>query len=219
MEEMYYAGMTCDKVTENTIAYQISTVRPEITTDCRLHSGARGRMYIPTKLNPKGMVAIVRPGAGNFVYKPSFVDNMCKALLPKDHHHDLDDLSEDLLRVLTSPDKSRRIVAISILDGRLCFKIWQANCKGYEDVLVLPTELKGAEGFDFGIRASRYSRDEVWIRCTTSESPQFRYIVEQHHQGKIVMMKDIHYNVLRGKDMDKCLTPHFSGHMETWTVR
>lgn len=215
--QMYFAGTTCDKVTEHAIAYQISTIRPEIDTRYSLQDEFYRKLYIPAKSNPKGMIAIARPSMGNLAYRASFIDNMCKALLPEDHCHDLEELSGDLLRVLTAPDKSMRLVAITIVDGRLCFKIWQVASMGLVDVKVLPTELRGTSSFDFGIRTGRFLRGEVQIKCVVEDGSQFQYIIETYRWGRSIAVKEINYRIRY--DREGRIVPHFSGYANTLVLQ
>lgn len=217
-KQMYFTGMGCDKLTENTIAFQISTIRPVIAPQYSYGSDMCERVQIPMSSNPKGLVAISQPYRESFTGRNSHIESMCAALPPKEHYHNVELLGEKLERLLTTSDVMRdlRLVAVIILDGRLYFKLWQPE--GFLDVKVLPIEIRGTDYFDFGLQRSLEARDGVRIACMLEDGTWHRFIVEQYHRGRhneIVAARSINYRQLQGSGDEM---PHFNGYMETLTV-
>lgn len=219
-KQMYFAGMSCDKVTEDTVAFQVATIPTEITPRYSHGGQMCERLKILMEKDPKGMVAIRHPYMENFSRQFDHIESMCEALLPSEHCYDVGDLSSKLLRVMTANSvlEDVRLVAVTIMDGRLCFKLWQRF--GLIDIKVLPTEIRGCDCFDFGLQMSPKSRDGVRIACMLLDGARYQYVVEWYRRGKrneIIATKTIEYKPLKPRGVYE--TRHFNGHMETFTVQ
>lgn len=217
-QQMYVAGMTCDKVTENTVAFQVSTIKPEIAPQYSANSEMWERLQIPMRVNPKGLFVMERPYVENFCHT-HHIESMCEALLPEDHYFSTKDLSDKLLRVMTTGHvlNDLRLVGVTILDGRLHFRLWEPA--GLQTIKVLPTELRGTDCFDFGLQESPHARDGVRIACMWLDGKSFQFIVEHYHRGRrneVLMAKNIIYRPIHSDTEE---IPHFKGYMETLTVQ
>lgn len=221
-KQMYFAGATCDKVSENTIAFQMSTVKLEIVPGGNHDTEMWERLRVPMKTNPKGLVGDDHPYKDDYSRRPSHIGQMCEALLPEDHYFEVSDLIGKMTAtVMGAPDGrgDLRLVAVSIVDGRLVFKIWQPS--GYTDIKVLPTELRGCTYFDFGLKMSLRARSGVRISCNLLDGTNHQFVVEKyHHRGKhskVTMAKIITYRPIQISKEDT--VPHFTGFMETLSVQ
>lgn len=215
-KQMHFAGMTCDKLTENAVALQISTVGPEIgPTNGGL--AIWERLRVPMKRAPKGLIPLTRPYVDDYPCRVGNVDSMCRSLHPSDNYYSITDLTEKLTRVMTAPRTigTPVLVAVTIIDGRLIFKIWEPA--GYLDIKMLPDKgILGTERFDFGLQMSPRAKDGVRIAYDLGNE-EHCYIVEFYRGNKIYETRDIRYRPLRGKKGDTM--PHFSGYMSTLTVQ
>lgn len=220
-KQMYFAGTGCDKVTENTVAFQISTIKPELgyapITGCEMWE----RLKIPMKTNPKGLMMLhySHSNEESECLYPINIEQMCAALAPQEHYFAVEDLKGDLWQVLavSAVLDQKRLVAVTIIDGRLCFKLWEPN--GFVEVKVLPTELKGIEGFRLSLAVEPSARSAVRI-IYRQVGEHYHYTVEQYRlkifgRPRVIWTKEIDYRMLRG-NRDK--VPHFTGYMETLTV-
>lgn len=214
-KQMYFTGTTCDKVTENTAAFQISTVRPEIMPTNGSHD-LWERLRIPMVRAPKRLIPLANPHMGDYPCRVGHIDAMCESLYSGDNYFSKNDLTEKLSKVMMAPmaDNVPILVAVTIIDGRIVFKIWEPA--GYLDVKVLPDkEFLGSCRFDFGLQTSRRAKGGVRIAYDFDEVER-RYIVELYRGNRIYETRDIHYKPLRVKGDT---TPHFSGYMNILTVR
>lgn len=214
-KQMYLTETICDKVADNTVAFQISTVRPEIMpTNGNYALG--DRLEIPMGKSPKGLVPLAHPYMGDYPCRVGHVDIMCESLCFGDNPFAKQDLTEKLSKVLMTPStiKTSKLVAVTIIDGRLVFKIWEPA--GYLDIKVLPDrEVLGNSRFDFGLQMSRRAKSGVRIAYDL-DGEYIRYIVEFYRNYKVYETRDIYYRILR-KNEGKL--PHFNGFMSTLTVQ
>lgn len=214
-KQMYFAGTECDKVTESTVAFQISAVKPEIVPTNGSHA-LWERLKIPMERSPKGLIPLAHPHMGDYPCRVGRVDIMCESLHLGDNCFAKQDLTEKLSKVLLAPStvKPSKLVAVTIIDGRLVFKIWEPA--GYLDIKVLPDrEVLGTSRFDFGLQMSRRAKSGVRIAYDL-DGEYIRYIVEFYRNYKVYESRDIYYRILR-KNEDKL--PHFNGFMSTLTVQ
>jgi len=215
-KQMYFAGMTCDKVTENTVALQISTIRPEVVPTNGSHA-IWERLIMPVKRAPKGLVPLAHPYMGDYPCRVGHVDAMCGSLYPGDNYYSTDELTEKLSKAMMAPRTvdTPILAAVAIMDGRIVFKIWEPS--GYLNIKMLPNrEILGNSRFDFGLQTSRRAKDGVRI-AYDFDNGEHCYIVEFYRGNKIYETRDIRYRPLRGGKDDT--TPHFNGYMSTLTVR
>lgn len=217
--QMYFAETTCDKVTENTVAFQISSIIPEIAPTNGSHAPWE-RLTLPVRRKPKGLYVIAQPYMGDYPCRCGRVDQMCRALRQYDHYYHTGDLEKKLLEAMIRPRTtgSPLLVAVTIIDGRLVFKLWEPA--GFLDIKVLPDNGLLGDCFDFGIQMSRHAREGVRIACAKMEEGEHHYIVERYslgynHREAIYATQDIIYRQLRGNADE---APHFTGYMETLAV-
>jgi len=213
--QMFFAGTTCEKVTENTVVFQISTVRQEIVPTNGSHD-LWERLRIPVVRAPKRLMPLVHPYMGDYPCRVGHVDIMCGSLCSGDSCFSKNDLTEKLSKVMMAPTVAgtSSLVAVTIIDGRIVFKIWEPA--GYLDIKVLPDrESLGSCRFDFGLQTSRRAKNGVRIAYDVDEAGH-RYIVELYRGNRIYETRDIHYKPLR---VEGDTVPHFSGYMNILTVR
>lgn len=221
--QMYLTETTCDKVTENTVAFQVSTIGPEIAIPYYENYEMWERLSIPMVRNPRRLTMI-----GNWDERihADHVEEMCAALAPGEHYFADEDLEEKLRRVLICPalEKNMRLVAITIMDGRLFFKVWEKGAGGgrgvFTDIKILPTELRGCDRFALALQGDLYARSAITVRiaCSLDGTNQHSFMVEQISGGrhnKVVMAKQVRYRLLGNSGDER---PHFSGYMNTLTV-
>lgn len=215
MSKLFSTDVECNKLTEFTVAFQVSTVKPEITpTDGRL--GLLDRLKIAVTRRPKRLIPVAHAYMGDYPCRVGHVDWMYQSICRFDNCFDISGLISELSKIMLHPmdRNASSLVAVTIVDGRIIFKTW--NPSGSKDIIVLPGEFHSIDNrFDFGLQKSRRSKNGIRIACELN-GKEIHYIVEYYKRYKVYATKDIHYKLLQGKKGEK---PHYIGYMETLTVR
>lgn len=214
-KQMYFAETRCDKLSENTVAFQISSVKPQIAPS----NGSNElweRLSLPKGRKPKRLMPLAHSYMDDYPCRLGHVDRVCASLHTFDHYYAIDDLEKKLSRISMVPKapEAARIVMVTIIDGRIVFNLWEEM--GFSTVKVLPDTETDCDYFDFALQTSLHSRDGVRIAYKLDNGKRHHYIVEQYRQGEIWAARDIFYRPLSVGQDDK---PHFKGYMNTLTVR
>lgn len=171
--QMFFAGTTCEKVTENTVVFQISTVRQEIVPTNGSHD-LWERLRIPVVRAPKRLMPLVHPYMGDYPCRVGHVDIMCGSLCSGDSCFSKNDLTEKLSKVMMAPTVAgtSSLVAVTIIDGRIVLRfgsrqvIWTLRYYQIENRsgvagLILVCRRVGGQRMECGLLTMLTRRDTV----------------------------------------------------------
>lgn len=219
-DQMYFAETRCDKLSEETVAFHVSSIEVELAP-CNGGCLISEKLSRPRRLKPEALVPITEVQLDGYPCRIGVGDQyrtIFKSLDQSENYYgDVEKLKNKMLRVMEDGDipETPKLVGVTIMDARLIFTLWEPDI--YYDVTLLPDTGKGCGDFDFGLQTSRKIATGVRIVYNHLENGHF-YMIEWYRKGKIYQVKQIHYRMLRQKDSVANDKQHFNGYAETLTV-